>query len=177
MTSSSLSLPQVITPLTFSIFPLDKYPHGVYIFIKVIIPIWGIYTNNPLTLRKESYLCPIIIVIKTRQMPILPQTSDKSPVCSCCSMKHTDRSEADRKKLVNRLKRIEGQIRGIIGMLENDAYCNDILIQSAAVNAAVNSFNKELLANHIRTCVARDIRAGKDETIDELVATLQKLMK
>ena len=90
-------------------------------------------------------------------------TSDKSPVCSCCSMKHTDRSEADRKKLVNRLKRIEGQIRGIIGMLENDAYCNDILIQSAAVN--------------IRTCVARDIRAGKDETIDELVATLQKLMK
>ena len=66
---------------------------------------------------------------------------------------------------------------GIIGMLENDAYCNDILIQSAAVNAAVNSFNKELLANHIRTCVARDIREGKDETIDELVATLQKLMK
>ena len=94
-------------------------------------------------------------------------TSDKSPVCSCCSMKHTDRSEADRRKLVNRLKRIEGQIRGIIGMLENDAYCNDILIQSAAVNAAVNSFNKELLANHIRTCVARDIREGKDDTIDE----------
>ena len=101
----------------------------------------------------------------------------KTPVCSCCCTKHTDRSEAERKKLVNRLKRIEGQIRGIIGMLENDAYCNDILIQSAAVNAAVNSFNKELLGNHIRTCVARDIRAGKDETIDELVATLQKLMK
>ena len=75
------------------------------------------------------------------------------------------------------LKRIEGQIRGIIGMMENDAYCNDILIQSAAVNAAVNAFNKELLATHIRTCVARDIREGKDETIDELVATLQKLMK
>lgn len=104
-------------------------------------------------------------------------TTPKAPVCSCCCTKHTDRSEAERKKLVNRLKRIEGQIRGIIGMLENDAYCNDILIQSAAVNAAVNSFNKELLANHIRTCVARDIRAGKDETIDELVATLQKLMK
>ena len=86
----------------------------------------------------------------------------------CCSEKHTDRSQEER---------IEGQIRGIIGMLENDAYCNDILIQSAAVNAAVNSFNKELLANHIRTCVARDIRQGKDETIDELVATLQKLMK
>ena len=96
---------------------------------------------------------------------------------ACCCTRHTDRSEADRKKLINRLKRIEGQIRGIIGMLENDAYCNDILIQSAAVNAAVNSFNKELLANHIRACVARDIREGKDETIDELVATLQKLMK
>ena len=96
---------------------------------------------------------------------------------ACCCTRHTDRSEADRKKLINRLKRIEGQIRGIIGMLENDAYCNDILIRSAAVNAAVNSFNKELLANHIRTCVARDIREGKDETIDELVATLQKLMK
>lgn len=104
-------------------------------------------------------------------------TIPEAPACSCCCTKHTDRSEADRKKLINRLKRIEGQIRGIIGMLENDAYCNDILIQSAAVNAAVNSFNKELLANHIRTCVARDIRAGKDETIDELVATLQKLMK
>ena len=97
--------------------------------------------------------------------------------CPCCSEKHTARSEEEKKKLSNRLKRIEGQIRGIIGMMENDAYCNDILIQSAAVNAAVNSFNKELLATHIRTCVARDIREGKDETIDELVATLQKLMK
>ena len=78
--------------------------------------------------------------------------------CPCCSEKHTARSEEEKKKLINRLKRIEGQIRGIIGMMENDAYCNDILIQSAAVNAAVNSFNKELLATHIRTCVARDIR-------------------
>lgn len=98
-------------------------------------------------------------------------------VCPCCCKKHTARSEEEKKKLINRLKRIEGQIRGIIGMMENDAYCNDILIQSAAVNAAVNAFNKELLASHIRTCVARDIREGKDETIDELVATLQKLMK
>ena len=97
--------------------------------------------------------------------------------CPCCCKKHTARSEEEKKKLINRLKRIEGQIRGIIGMMENDAYCNDILIQSAAVNAAVNAFNKELLASNIRTCVARDIREGKDETIDELVATLQKLMK
>ena len=72
---------------------------------------------------------------------------------------------------------MEGQIRGIKGMVENNAYCPDILIQSAAVNAAINAFNKELLANHIRTCVADDIRNGKDEAIDELVVTLQKLMK
>lgn len=97
-------------------------------------------------------------------------------VCPGCQKK-TMRSEEERRKLINRLKRVEGQIRGITGMLENDAYCNDILVQSAAVNAAVNSFNKELLASHIRTCVARDIREGRDETIDELVATLQKLMK
>ena len=95
----------------------------------------------------------------------------------CCRAKTTSRSEEQKKKLLNRLKRIEGQVRGLQTMIENDAYCNDILIQSAAVNAAVNAFNKELLANHIRTCVARDIREGKDETIDELVATLQRLMK
>ena len=106
----------------------------------------------------------------------MADTQEKK-VCPCCCEKHTARSEEEKKKLINRLKRIEGQIRGIIGMMENDAYCNDILIQSAAVNAAVNAFNKELLASHIRTCVARDIREGKDETIDELVATLQKLMK
>ena len=75
------------------------------------------------------------------------------------------------------MNRIEGQIRGIRKMVEKNAYCADILVQSAAVNAAVNSFNKELLARHIRGCVARDIREGKDEVIDELVATLQKLMK
>ena len=73
--------------------------------------------------------------------------------------------------------RIEGQIRGIRGMVENDAYCPDILVQSAAAGAALNAFNKELLASHIRTCVVEDIRDGKDEVIDELVATLQKLMK
>lgn len=97
-------------------------------------------------------------------------------ICGCCQ-KTTDRTEEERKKLIHRLNRIEGQIRGIRGMVEKDAYCADILIQSAAVNAAVNAFNKELLANHIRGCVARDIREGKDEVIDELVTTLQKLMK
>lgn len=91
--------------------------------------------------------------------------------------KMTARSEEERRRLVNRLNRMEGQIRGIRGMVENNAYCADILIQSAAVSAAVNAFNKEILAGHIRGCVARDIREGKDEVIDELVATLQKLMK
>ncbi|MCM1175883.1 MAG: metal-sensing transcriptional repressor [Blautia sp.] len=78
---------------------------------------------------------------------------------------------------MNRLKRIEGQVRGIQGMLEKDAYCADVLIQVAAVNAALNSFNKVLLAGHVRTCVADNIRAGNDEVIDELVVLLQKLMR
>jgi DNA-binding FrmR family transcriptional regulator len=97
--------------------------------------------------------------------------------CCHCSQRKKERSPEEYKKLIHRLNRIEGQIRGIKGMVENDAYCPDILIQSAAVNAAINAFNKELLANHIRTCVADDIRNGKDEAIDELVITLQKLMK
>lgn len=95
----------------------------------------------------------------------------------CCCYKTKNRSEEEYKSLINRLNRIEGQVRGIRGMVERGAYCTDILVQSAAVTAAVNAFNRELLANHIRTCVANDIRDGKDEVIDELVATLQKLMK
>ena len=93
----------------------------------------------------------------------------------CC--KTTVRSPEEIKKLTNRLSRIEGQIRGIKSMLENDAYCNDILMQSAAVAAAMNAFNRELIASHMRTCVTRDLREGNDAVIDELVATLQKLMK
>ena len=96
--------------------------------------------------------------------------------CSCCE-KHTLRQEEQKKKLLNRLKRIEGQVRGLQAMIERDAYCYDILTQSAAVNAAMNAFNKEILAHHIEGCVARDIREGKDEVIDELVTILQKLMK
>ena len=79
--------------------------------------------------------------------------------------------------MMHRLNRIEGQVRGIRRMVEEDAYCPDILIQVSAIQAALNSFNKVLLANHIRTCVAEDIRAGKDEVIDELVRTMMKLMK
>ena len=95
----------------------------------------------------------------------------------CCCHKTKTRSEEEYKSLIHRLNRIEGQIRGIRGMVENSAYCTDILTQVAAANAALNAFSKELLAQHIRTCVAQDIRDGKEETIDELVATLQKLMK
>ncbi|MBE6885538.1 MAG: metal-sensing transcriptional repressor [Ruminococcaceae bacterium] len=95
--------------------------------------------------------------------------------CAACRTKK--RSEEEYKRLIHRLNRIEGQIRGIRGMVEEDRYCPDILLQVAAVNAALNAFNKELLGEHIRSCVAEDIRAGKDETVTELVDTLQKLMK
>ena len=95
----------------------------------------------------------------------------------CCSHRTKERSEKEYKDLSHRLNRIEGQIRGIKGMVEKDVYCPDILVQVAAVNAALNSFNKVLLANHIRTCVTRDIQDGKDEAVDELVTVLQKLMK
>lgn len=96
--------------------------------------------------------------------------------CSCCD-KMTARNEDERKKLINRLSRIEGQIRGIKGMVEKDAYCADILIQSAAVCAAMNSFNKYLLSQHMHSCVTREIKNGNDEVIDELVELIGKLMK
>ena len=95
----------------------------------------------------------------------------------CCCTKTKKRTEEEYTALSHRLNRIEGQIRGIRGMVEKDAYCTDILTQVEAAKAALNSFNKVLLANHIRDCVTRDIKAGKQETVDELVATLQKLMK
>ena len=94
-----------------------------------------------------------------------------------CGEKLKHREEKEYRSLINRLNRIEGQIRGIKGMLENDAYCTDILIQVSAVSAALNSFNKELLSCHLHTCVAENIRQGDDSVIDELVVTLQKLMK
>ena len=97
--------------------------------------------------------------------------------CCCCSKRKKERSPEEYKCLMNRLCRIEGQIKGIKNMLENDAYCPEILIQVSAVNAALNSFNKVLLANHLKSCVIEDIRKGNNQVIDELVKTLQKLMK
>lgn len=95
----------------------------------------------------------------------------------CCCHKKKERDEKEYKDLMNRLSRIEGQVRGVKGMLERDAYCVDILTQVAAINAALNSFNKVLLANHIKTCVVENVRNGDDSVIDELVTTMQKLMK
>lgn len=96
----------------------------------------------------------------------------------CCRTNKTKkRDEKEYRDLMNRLKRIEGQVRGVEKMVENDCYCVDILTQVSAITAALNSFNKVLLANHITTCVAEDIRNGREEMVNELVLTLQKLMK
>ena len=101
---------------------------------------------------------------------------DKKNECQCCSEKTKLRSDDEFKKLINRLNRIEGQIRGIKGMVENSAYCVDILTQTSAVSAALDAFSRELLAEHIRSCVADGIREGRDEVIDELIDTLKKFM-
>lgn len=101
---------------------------------------------------------------------------EKCGKCEGCGKKKV-RSPEEYRKLINRLNRISGQINGIKKMVEDSAYCPDILLQVAAANAALNSFSKELLAEHIRTCVADNIKNGNNEVIDELVITLQKLMK
>lgn len=97
------------------------------------------------------------------------------PACTCCKSKHREGSEYQ--SLIRRLNRIEGQVRGIRNMVENDRYCVDILTQVSAVTAALNAFNKELLSQHIKSCVVRDIQEGREDTVDELCATLHKLMK
>ena len=101
----------------------------------------------------------------------------ESSIQSVVANKHTARSEEVKKALMTRLKRIEGQVRGLESMVEKDAYCPEILIQVSAVTSALNSFNRQLLSNHIRGCVRRDILAGDEESIDEFCAMLQKLMK
>ncbi len=98
-------------------------------------------------------------------------------MADCCGHRIKKRSEEEYRSLTNRLSRIEGQIRGIRGMLERDAYCPEILAQAAAANAALSAFSRELLSSHIRSCVAEDIRAEKDGAVEELVEILQKLMR
>lgn len=103
---------------------------------------------------------------------------DLNKACCCEGHRTKMRSEEEHKKLMNRLKRIEGQVRGVEKMLDENAYCPDIMVQISAINNALNSFNKELLASHMKSCVVEDIEAGKgDEAIDELAALLQKVMK
>ena len=102
---------------------------------------------------------------------------EEKKVCPGCCHKTKDRPEKEYKDLMNRLSRIEGQVRGVRRMVEEGAYCPDILVQSAAVTAAMNAFNRELLTNHVKSCVVEDIRSGRDEAVDELTALLQKLMK
>ena len=92
----------------------------------------------------------------------------------CCRKRI--RTEEERKKLSNRLKRIEGQVRGVERMIEEDAYCNDVLIQVSAIRSAVDAFAKELLASHLKSCVVNDIKAGKEDTVDELIATVSRLI-
>ena len=137
---------------------LDTYPHEVYISHEKI-PIGGISQGE-------------IIMADTKN-----NASGSSKDCCACSEKHKERSPEEYKDLINRLSRIEGQVRGIKAMVERGAYCPDILVQTSAVNSALNSFSKVLLSNHIRTCVRNDIREGNDEVVEELVTTLQKMMK
>lgn len=97
--------------------------------------------------------------------------------CCCDSERTKQRDEKEYKDLLNRLNRIEGQVRGVKNMIENNAYCPDILVQVSAITAALNSFNKVLLSNHIESCVVEDLKVGKEGTVDELLTVLQKLMK
>ena len=103
--------------------------------------------------------------------------SDMPPPCqeACCRHKHREAPEYD--ALIKRLNRIEGQVRGVRGMVEKEAYCTDILVQVSAIQSALNAFSRELLGNHIRTCVVQDIQNGHTEVIDDLLSTIQKLMK
>ena len=120
----------------------------------------------------------IFLYLVTVERMIVLKSSSSQPKCQKLQCKEESSfRKKNLKALLNRLSRIEGQVRGVRSMLENDAYCIDILTQVSAINAALNSFNKVLISNHIRTCVKENIQAGNDEVIDELVVTLQKLMK
>ena len=103
--------------------------------------------------------------------------TEEQSCCGCVKQKYRDKDSKEYKCLVSRLRRIEGQVRGVCKMVEEDRYCVDILTQVSAIQSALNAFNKELLAQHIKSCVVDDIRAGHDEVVDELVATLQKVLK
>ena len=115
--------------------------------------------------------------MENRDHSIEESVQETDRACLSCGQRMKERSEKERRDMLNRLSRIEGQVRGLRRMVENDVYCPDILIQVSAASSALNSFTKELLAQHIHTCVAQDIRAGRDEAIDELVKLLLRLMR
>ena len=130
-----------------------------------------LFDSNQLT-------CPHCAAVTELSSPeTMPGTDTESAVSSGCCCRHKKRTPEEHKALLNRLSRIEGQIRGIRGMVEKDVYCVDILVQVAAANSALNSFTKELLSQHVRTCVADDLKAGSEEKLDELIKLLPKLMK
>ena len=142
----------------------------------ITMPIWEDSMRN--FKRREIYVFFLwIISVDLYPMGVYNRYVKRRCEMHQCEVKHKKRTADEQKKLVTRLKRIEGQVRGIQKMVEDDLYCPDILVQVSAITSALNSFNKELLACHIRGCVATDIRQGKDESIDELVTVLQKLMK
>lgn len=145
---------------------IDKYPQEVYPIDAGRIPLGGILMEYSFRQMERMIDIMEVSVKNNEQLD-----------CVYASGKHKERDKEELKSLMNRLKRIEGQVRGVEGMLESGAYCTDILVQVSAITSALNSFNKVLLANHVKTCVAEDIRQGKDEVIDELLETLQKLMK
>ena len=109
-------------------------------------------------------------------MEPLKKTGPEGETCSCCQKKK-HRENGEYRNLLNRLSRIEGQVRGVRNMVEEERYCVDILTQVSAIQSALNSFNKELLSNHIKTCVVEDIRGGDEQVVDELCETIKKLMR
>ena len=133
------------------------------------IPRGGICFAEAVGTEEEPMNGPEIIDDMSEEM--------NAAVCPYCGPRHEERTDEEKKALLSRLRRVEGQIRGIEKMVESGAYCPDILVQVSAATSALNSFNKTLLACHIKSCVAEDIRGGNEETVDELCRVLQKLMK
>lgn len=129
-------------------------------------------------MSSEMEPCPRCALHEASPAPCCEDAAQvEAETLHACCCRHKKRSEEEYKSLIHRLNRIEGQIRGIRGMVEKDVYCADILVQVAAANSALNAFSRELLSQHVRTCVADDLRAGSDEKLDELLKLLPKLMK
>ena len=152
---------------------MERYPHGVILQTRKERDTMSEPSEH---MEHASPACPHCAAAAEAAAPEPPEAETEAAPHACCC-RHKVRTPEEHKALLNRLSRIEGQIRGIRGMVEKDVYCADILVQVAAANSALNSFTRELLGQHIRTCVADDLRAGQDEKLDELLKLLPKLMK